>query len=70
MLEYIAHYVQYVYSGARVTDVPNIYIYINIYNSRTALPLMWGSLRLAPTSDMQGMIWGEPEFTMHYVWWC
>ena len=25
-----------------------IIIYINIYNSRTALPFMWGSLRLAP----------------------
>ena len=22
---------------------------------------MWGSLRLAPTSDMQGMMWGEPN---------
>jgi hypothetical protein len=32
----------------RVTDVRTIYIYTYIYNSRTATPSMWGSLRLAP----------------------
>ena len=48
-----------VYGGARVTDVPP-YIII-IYRLRTFNSSMWGSLRLAPTSDMQGLVWGEPE---------
>ena len=51
-----------VYGGLRVTVVPNkIYIYgLRAFNSS-----MWGSLRLAPiiTSDMQDMMWGEPELS-------
>ena len=35
---------------------------------------MWGSLRLAPiiTSDMQGMVWGEPErgSAQNGIWKC
>ena len=45
------------------------YIYMHTYISRTFVSFMWGSLTLAPiiiTSDMQGLVWGEPELAHEY----
>ena len=50
-----------------VSDGRTTHRYIYTYISCTFVPFMWGSLRLAPiiiTSDMQGLVWGEPELRL------
>ena len=56
----------------RAGDGRTIHTYKHTYTSRTTFPSMWGSLRLAPTSDMQGMVWGEPErgSAQNGIWKC
>ena len=49
----------------RVTYVRTYHNNNNINIIRAQLHRLWG---LVPTSDIQGMIWGEPELTMVYCY--
>ena len=40
------------------------YIYIYINNSRMCFSSMWGEPDLPDTSDMQGIIWVEPDLAV------